>query len=174
MWVTEPGVLPIWVSASELECCQPDAIVDRRWDVRGLILERVDSAPAEDPARLSADTAGRFDGNVIFVKQLDANRCLLRIHGSVLLICESPVDQTSRRLTGRLRLGSHELEFQGEAMRCQGIVRRIRLVQKALLDSDEDNPDLDTRASTDIRSTTEREPGDELLVELQLTTTMLA
>ena len=58
-------------------------------------------------------------------------------------------------------------------MRCEGVVRRIRRVNQGLLNSGGADLGLDAKASMDVRSTTEREPEDELLVELQRTPTML-
>lgn len=128
-----PGAMnvPIWVSAWELECCQPDATVGERWVASVIGLRPPEPWWAEhapDPIPEEVRSLGVVDmEGTAASRTLHSRSTIVDIGGSRVIV----PDVTGSgivKVHGRLWLDAHEHpEYRGtEGLVWTGVVRRIR------------------------------------------------
>jgi len=123
--------LPIWVSAWELECCQPDATVGEPWVASVVGLKPPDPwwaehAPEPVPDEVRSLGVVNLEGTAASVT-LHARSAIVDLGGVRVIV---PGVRSSGRVpvNGRLRLDAHEHpEYQGaQGLEWNGMVTRIR------------------------------------------------
>ncbi|MEX0790587.1 MAG: DUF6578 domain-containing protein [Actinomycetota bacterium] len=122
--------VPIWVSAWELECCQPNATVGERWTVSPIGLKPPDPwwaehAPGPVPDDVLALGVVTLDGTAASTTLHDRST-IVDLGGNRVIVPGGGGREV--RLHGRLWLDGHEHpEYQGASgLEWTGIVRRIR------------------------------------------------
>ncbi len=123
--------LPIWVSAFELECCQPDATVGDPWVASVVGLKPADPWWAQhspDPVPDSVRSLGvvELEGAAASTT-LHARSAIVDL-GGVRVIVPGVTGNGTVSVRGRLWLDAHEHpEYQNvPGLEWRGIVRRIR------------------------------------------------
>lgn len=121
--------VPIWVSAVELECCQPDATVGESWVASVVGLKPADPWWAEhspEPVPDEVRSMGVVDlEGTAASATLHARAAIVDVGGFRVVVPGARTGAVPVR--GRLRLDAHEYpEFQGVAgLQWEGVVRRI-------------------------------------------------
>lgn len=123
--------VPIWVSAWELECCQPDATVGEPWVSSVVGLKPPDPWWAEHAPEPVPDEVRKLG-----VVDLEGTAASVTLHersaivdlGGVRVIVEGVRSSGQVSVNGRLWLDAHEHpEYQGaEGLEWRGVVTRIR------------------------------------------------
>lgn len=124
-------VIPIWVSAVELECCQPSATVGDIWVASVVVLRPPDpwwSEHAPDPVPDEVRTMGVVEmEGVAASTTLRARTAIVDINGKRVIV-PGKVGGGAVAVHGRLWLDAHEHpEYRRmEGLEWRGMVRRIR------------------------------------------------
>ncbi|HYN99494.1 MAG TPA: DUF6578 domain-containing protein [Actinomycetota bacterium] len=123
--------VPIWVSAWELECCQPDATVGERWTASLVGLKPPEPwwaqhAPQPIPDDVRSLGVVNLTGTAVSTTLHERSK-IVDVGGYRVIVPGAP-NTREIAVNGRLWLDGHEHpEYQGAAgLEWTGVVRRIR------------------------------------------------
>ena len=179
-----PVIVPVFVSAWEIDCCQPDATVGEEWTAC-LFLFPARPWWAREGEQASADPQlGLVDLEVNVVRPASTDESMALVDAGAIRLGVRGLRATgSHRLQGRVVSEWHGPDPEGgqlEEVACRGVVRRVRLVPV------EYEPRGDRAwfpvaelPAVEVRSTAERRRGyadtgadrrshDDLLVDLEV------
>lgn len=174
-------LLPIWVAARELDCCQPEATVGQTWRIPLVGLRSADPWWAKDasepvPDEVMSMGVVELDAEVESVS-FTGSSAIASIGPDVRIVLPEVASEGPTQLRGRLWLDGHEhfevrdapgLELSGTVRRIRGIKLVFEPVTVYLAIPKRQEAAIDLHSTTDRHDTIKDYGFAELLIDLEI------
>lgn len=174
-------LLPIWVTARELDCCQPEATVGEIWHIPMVALGSADPWWAQDasepvPTQVMSMGVVELEADVESIS-FTGQSSIARVGNDARIVLPEAVTEGPTRVKGRLWLDGHEhfevrdapgLKLSGKVRRIRGISLVYEPVTVYLAIPKRQEPPIDLHSTTE-RNDPEKDYGfTEFLIDLEI------
>lgn len=173
-------VLPIWVAARELDCCQPEATVGQKWQIGLVALRSADpwwAEHASEPVPEEVMAMGVVDMEAEVESTSFVGESAIASIGPCRIVLPEKAPDGPRRVRGRLWLDAHDifdvrdapgLEMAGTVRRIQGIRLVYEPVTVYMAIPKRQEPAIDLHSTTERNDPEKDYAFAEFLIDLEI------